>query len=96
MKPKSFTYSGKRDSLWLFLKLIPSVVSLMAIRAQLYIPSLTGSLRSCDPIIRKWDVTEKLGARCAAEDLLKGLTFFCKTVHRDHMSTGGLNMVKSS
>ena len=69
----------------------------MATRAELYIPWLTGSLRSCDLIIRKWDFTEKLSVRYAVEDLLKGLTCFsCKTVQTDHVSTGGLNMVKSS
>lgn len=57
---------------------------------------MAGALQSCDLVIRKWDVTEKLSAGCAAEDLLKGMTFFYKTVQRDHMSTRGLNMVKSS
>lgn len=47
----------------------------MATGAELYIPLLTETLRSCDLIIRQWDVMEKLSVRCAVEDLLKGLTF---------------------
>lgn len=69
----------------------------MGTGAELYIPLLIGSLRSCDLIIRKWDVREKLNVRCAVEDLPKGLTCFsCETVQRDHVRTGGFNMAKSS
>lgn len=81
----------------MFLKLNFSVVSLIATRAKLYIPQLIGSLRPSDLRIRKWDATEKLSIRCAVEDLLESLTCLSgKTVQRDRVSTGGLNMVKSS
>jgi len=65
----------------------------MATRAALCSLWLVGSLRSWALIIRKWDVTEKLSVRCAVEELPKGLTCSsCKTVRRDHVSTGGLNI----